>query len=439
MGNVFKSDSGTLFEVEKQIGEGGQGYIFLVKNDAGDEYALKWYKESRATSSQKEILETVINNKPNSKNSDVSFIWPLYMVSHPNSKSFGYVMPLYDSKRFINYNKVINGRAKRPSVKSLSYVSFLIANAIEAVHREGMAYCDVNLGNIQFDFNQNEIIVCDNDNVVVNNSDVNILGVPEFMAPEVALKKNKPNSSSDLYSLAIMLYMLWMYEHPMEGKKTDEVRCWDLVAKTKFYHAEPLFVHHPSNKENSIENVEIYKLSLALWNFYPSKRCKDAFIKTFTEGADNPNKRTRTSQWQTIFLEMYSNTMQCPYCGAEVVFDPDKPKQRCPNCKKELPLKMILNINFPGSKMRVVVQSDTTLYPYHFGNIDNVKNQQPLAKIESHPKKKGAYIIRNLSDRSWKYKVEDKQYTIEPKQARVLIPNGIIEINGVEVQVTKES
>ena len=69
----------------------------------------------------------------------------------------------------------------------------------------------------------------------------------------------------------------------------------------------------------------------------------------------------------------------------------------------------------------------------------NSNDSELIAHIEPHPKKKGAFIIRNLSNRSWKYKVEDKQYTIEPQQARALIPNGIIEINGIEVKVNKES
>jgi hypothetical protein len=86
---------------------------------------------------------------------------------------------------------------------------------------------------------------------------------------------------------------------------------------------------------------------------------------------------------------------------------------------------------------KIPIEKDRKIYLSEL--TGDQSDDELIARIEPHPKKNGAFIIRNLSDRSWKYKVEDKQYTIEPQQARALIPNGIIEINGIEVQVTKES
>jgi serine/threonine protein kinase len=427
--------SGTKYSIDKQIGEGGQGYVFLVQDESKNRYAMKWYKKSTATESQKEIIISAISNKPNHSNEDINFIWPFDLVEHKKSESFGYIMPLYDTKNFINYNKVINAKVKKPSLKTLSYISYLIAEALEVVHKNGMAYCDINLGNIQFDFNNQKISVCDNDNVVINNSNVNVLGVPEFMAPEVALKKSHPNMLSDLYSLSILFYMLWTYEHPMEGSKTENIRCWDLVAKKKFYHEEPVFVHNPNEQSNSIENSDIYKLSLAQWKYYLSNRCKKAFIKTFTEGISRPEKRTKTNQWKNIFLEMYDNAISCPYCSAENIFDPMQEEQTCLKCKKVLPFNKTLEFDVVGNKMEIVLRDQMRIFPYHFGEIQEIRAQSPIAQIEPHPKKRGAYIIRNLSDETWKYKVGEDIYTIEPQKARALIPNGVLEISGIKVKV----
>jgi len=66
---------------------------------------------------------------------------------------------------------------------------------------------------------------------------------------------------------------------------------------------------------------------------------------------------------------------------------------------------------------------------------ENTQNTSVIAQIEPHPKKRGAYIIRNVSDESWKYKAGEETYTIEPQQARALIPDGVLEISSIHVKV----
>jgi len=64
-------------------------------------------------------------------------------------------------------------------------------------------------------------------------------------------------------------------------------------------------------------------------------------------------------------------------------------------------------------------------------------NKKIIGKIEKHPKKKG-FILRNLSSNSWDYFIENKQYTIEPSQARALIVGSKIIIDKDEFKVIKE-
>ena len=426
----FQSDNGIKYKIIKQIGEGGQGYVLKVEDENFNHFALKVYKEKHQIDTQKNIIKSLVGHKPKSNNRDIEFIWPIDTIDSI-SKYFGYVMPLYDNKQYIHYNKVINQRIKAPTLKSLAYLSLLTVEALHSIHKNGMAYCDINMGNIQFDLQHNKIVVCDNDNVVLNNSDVNILGVPEFMAPEVALGKSKPNNISDLYSLSILLYTLWFYEHPMEGKKIEDIKCWDLVAKKKFYHKEPLFVHHPTNKVNSIENMLLYQLSYARWKVFAPRRMKEEFTKTFTEGITQPQRRTKTSSWRKLFIEIMSNTINCPACGTENIFDPDGDLKYCAKCKKEFPPYSYLDINQLGSHMRLVITEGQSIFPYHFGDYTDINSQKPLGIIEKHPKKQGAFIIRNLSSKDWDYEIEDKKYKIEPQKARAIINHSKLVIDGV--------
>ncbi len=432
----FISSNNTRYELIESLGEGGQGYILKVKDQNNNLFALKLYKDNQNISIQKKIISALIVNKPKVNNKDISFIWPLDTIETKRSR-FGYIMPLYDNKRYIHYNKVINQRVIPPTMRQLAYLSFLIVEALHNIHKSGLAYCDINMGNIQFDLQESKIIVCDNDNVVINNTDVNILGVPEFMAPEVALGQQRPNASSDLYSLAILLYMVWFYEHPMEGKKIEEVRCWDLVAKKKFYHESPLFVHDPIDNSNTVEDMPIYQLSYARWKVYATKLMKEEFTKTFTKGIKQPNSRTTTSSWKRLFIEIMSNTFSCSYCGSENIYDPDGELSYCSKCKAEFEKQMHIEIRQPGNRMRLFVDENKKIYPYHLGDYTNMMEQKPIAQIEKHPKKRGAFIIRNLSDNTWNYMIEENNYNIEPKTARALIENASIMMNGIKLKIQK--
>jgi serine/threonine protein kinase len=431
--NNFTNKSGTVYEPIKIIGEGGQGYICVVKKKKKTKcYAVKFYKQKAVASFQKPNIENLIGKNPQPNDKRVSFIWPIDLVKLENNNSFGYVMPLYDSKKFIQYNKVIGGFVKQPTLKSLSLSSYLICVALEAIHKENFAYCDINLGNIQFDFINDEIIICDNDNVITKNSDVNILGVPDFMAPEIANKTNKPNEDSDLYSLAILLYQFWTFEHPMEGKKTKNVKCWGLVAKNEHYHKNPIFAHHPTNHVNSIDNLEEYKTSLRRWKYYVPTRLKNAFIQIFTAGVFDSNKRIRTNEWKYIFLEMYMNTIACK-CGAQNVIDIGIKNQQCFKCKNKFSVHLYLTI----SSMNVAVYDGAKLYSFLIDDNINEDSFLEIGQIESHPKLKDAYILRNISDKIWYYKDKQGFYSIKPSQARAIVLNAELFIDGKYISINQ--
>jgi serine/threonine protein kinase len=419
-----------VYEPIKIIGEGGQGYICVVKKKKTKCYAVKFYKQKAGTSFQKQNIDDLIGKDPLPNDKRVSFIWPIDLVELENNNSFGYVMPLYNSKNFIHYNNVIGGFVKQPTLKSLSLSSYLVCVALETIHKGGLAYCDINLGNIQFDFINDKIIICDNDNVIINNSDVNILGVPDFMAPEIANKTNKPNEDSDLYSLAILLYQFWTFEHPMEGKKTKNVKCWGLVAKNEHYHKNPIFVHHPTNHENSINNLEEYKTSLRRWNYYVPTRLKDAFTDIFTTGVLHSHTRIGTSRWKHIFLEMYMNTIACK-CGAQNVIDIGIKNQQCFKCKNKFSVHLYLAI----SSMNVAVYDGAKLYSFLIDDNINQDSFLEIGKIESHPKVNGAYILRNISDRTWIYKTKQATYEIKPSQARAIVLNSELQINSKCIKI----
>ena len=69
-----------------------------------------------------------------------------------------------------------------------------------------------------------EALICDNDNVTIDNSPTSeVLGTSHFMAPEIVRGEALPSTKTDLFSLAVLLFYMFMFHHPLEGKREADI------------------------------------------------------------------------------------------------------------------------------------------------------------------------------------------------------------------------
>jgi len=433
--------SGLKYEMLKVLGEGGQGTVIQVKNkENGKLYAAKWYKTSTTNDDQRKRMEVLVSRGcPVAPDKGIKFIWPIEMIKYDKSKEgFGYIMPLIDTERFVSINKIICGSVKQPNPKILSRISYLLALAIDTIHVSGLAYCDINLGNFMVNTENGDIVICDNDNVVINNSNVSVKGVWEFMAPEVALGTSHPNTETDRYSLAVILFYLWMWEHPMDGKKTLNIYSWDIPAKKKFYAFEPVFVFNPDNKSNDSSGVKELDTCVKRWERMCPPIVKEMFTTVFTRGIKDSSYRIQLIDWQRVFLELIANDILCPKCNSINVWDGKQEIFNCFNCKSEIPFYFYLSVDHGyNSFSYIIVAPEATIKKHHINIINfNETSNDVLGIIEEHPNDSRASILRNKTKKTWKYKDgQGNEYTIEPEQARALIPNCEIIIESVSLKV----
>lgn len=428
-------DSGKHYLIEKELGSGGEGTVYLVKDAAnGTPYAAKWCKPTeRQDQQQRQIEELVHRGAPPIDDPGIHFIWPIECLSFPGSRGLGYVMPLIDTTRFFKLNQISNGRAKQPKLPTLCRISYRLAASLEVIHAAGLAYCDVNQGNIMLDPVQGEIVVHDNDNVVVNHSTAQVRGVWEFMAPEVALGQTGPHAESDLYSVAVLLYYLWMWEHPMDGKETLKLYSWDIPAKKKYFAQDPLFVFHPNNPANTAHGVPELELHLARWTRMCPPGLKAMFTETFVEGVHAPAKRKRLNDWRRLFLELEANAPACA-CGAVNLWDGAAKPLNCWKCEREIPRGLCLEV-------RHAYQSNSVLLAYPGANLRrhhldaarfDARSIEIQASVEPHPQEPGHVILRNQTARTWGYRAPNGSLLeLEPGKARALI-------NGVELHIGRK-
>ena len=433
------SDSGKSYVIEKSLGGGGQGEVFLV-NDSDDnkKYAAKWYNPKTSSEQQySQIQELIKRGDPKTDDPGIHFIWPIESLSFEDSEGFGYLMPLVDTDKFVTPHQIFDRQVKQPKLLMLCRISRRLVAALDTLHASGLAYCDINQGNIMVDPINGEIVIYDNDNIIINNANTLILGVHEYMAPEVALGQSMPNAESDLYSAAILLYYLWMWEHPMYGKATDQIRSLDIVAKEKIYAETPLFVFHPEDNSNTAHDVDILATHVARWDRMCPPKLQAMFTETFVNGVHEPSKRTRLPDWQRAFLELEANTPTCS-CGAMNLWDGISTPLICWKCQQETPLQLSLRVkhNHVGDSI-LLACPDALLRQHHLDLTHfNADSSEVVGRIEQHPQAKGHVILRNLSNTSWGFNDPDGNLLqLEPNQARVIMPGVELTIGNRTIQV----
>ena len=415
-GVVLTSVSGSKYEINKLLGAGGQGEVYSVSS-GGNLYALKWYFKHTATAKQKAILENLIaKGKP-----DSSFLWPMDLIDQ-GKDAFGYIMELRPKE----YKSIVDlmKRKAEPSFYNLCKVAFNLTKGYQKLHSMGYSYRDISFGNLFFNPDNGEVLICDNDNVSVNGKDdSSVYGTPRFMAPEIVVGKAKPSRNTDLYSLSVLLFYMFMLNHPLEGKLEASIRCMDVFAMNKLYGTNPVFVFDPNDKTN--RPVRGYQdNALIYWDLYPQK-IKDLFVQAFTVGLTTPAKRVTENKWLETFANMMSEIIICPNCGAEVFLDESKESlgvaHTCWNCQKTVPVPVSIQIE----KRRILINQSTKLYMHHITGNNNMETV--VGSISINPSNPKLWGIRNECTENWTYiKADGTQAPVAPGRSAAIVKDAKI-------------
>lgn len=410
VGEVLKSSLEISYTVVKCLGSGGQGEVYEVT--AGNKhYALKWYHKHMATPKQQtHICKLIERGAP-----DQRFLWPMdYLSAHG---SFGYIMPLRPDQ----YKSIVDlmKRKAEPSFEALCTAGYELADCFQKLHSLGYAYGDLSFGNAFLEPQTGHILICDNDNVVINGTkELSVQGTIGFMAPEIVRGEAEPSTETDLFSLAVLLFYMFMLHHPLEGAREASIKCLDLAAREKLYGKAPLFIWDPNDDANRPiagyqDNAIIY------WGLYP-KFLKELFMKSFMEGIWKPSERIVENQWKRAMFHLKDSLMICPYCGAEVFYKDEaalgvQPICWCCHHSAEYPL--VLRIE----QEAVVLKSNTVIYEHHLkGNFNfNV----PILEVSKHPKDPTKWGLKNkMTAELIVTKENGEEMTVAPERSFLLAP-----------------
>ena len=214
-------------------------------------------------------------------------------------------------------------------------------------------------------------------------------------APEVLRGEVLPDTHTDRFSLAVILFMALTYGHPFQGEYLRNYPFIDEVAEMELYGTKPLFIFDPKNTSN--RPIRGYhNVVLNYWPQTPSY-LQQEFIKTFTEGLlDRENGRTTEIRWVRLFQRYRDELVVCPHCQFEY---PNQtfPQSTCPKCKKQHPLlgKLTIHNNV------IYLAKNKALYATHLDKTSSEYNRA-VGKVIQNQKDQTLFALKNLSSSEWK-------------------------------------
>ena len=390
------------------LGGGTQGQVFAVElegSGGGETLALKWYLPScirRDPHLRERLNQSIRLGAPNG-----DFLWPLALLEPVAGSGFGYLMALRPDG-FLGAHLHAGGELEI-SLQNVLKACFRLADGFHQLHLKGLCYKDISLGNLFLEPGSGRILICDNDNVDIDGrGQGSVLGTPGFMAPEVLLGQARPSASSDLFSLAVLLFRLLTRHDPFRGERELAIRCLDEPARRRLYGEEALFIFDPLDRRNRPDPQE-HAAALITWPIYPSA-LQALFVQSFGPGLRQPQLRTLTGQWTQALGRCLDQRRLCPACGQETFPAPEL-SSSCWNCGHQL--EPALHLQLPEG--RVAAAPGNALHPHHFDGLLSPSLEAPLAQLVAHPSDPSLLGLQNLSDHSWQGQLHSgAELTLEP-------------------------
>ena len=293
---TLQNNSIVVVSTDIELGHGGQGHVYRVTNDDGDEYALKWITEKKFfKQNNPEYYKRVYklaNHKDVREKGLKNFALPIELTEIEESGQFGYLMEIMPEK-MVPLGKILSG-SRNFSLFDVELTACRnIARSFSILARYHSMFTDINEGSIFIDLDTGDVKICDCDNIAFEGDKVTSIGKMGFMAREVCLKK-ECSCQSDCFSIAVLFYYILFRDDPFSGKKWEGVVCGNKEDKKK-YITEPIFTMDPDTEENRPRQEIIDN-----WNKVPDD-IKECFYDSLAHGIDNKKQRTKANTWSGSF------------------------------------------------------------------------------------------------------------------------------------------
>ncbi|MBO4286158.1 MAG: hypothetical protein J5880_02355, partial [Bacilli bacterium] len=248
----------------------------------------------------------------------------------------------------------------------------------------GYSYQDLNDGSFFLNPENGKLLICDNDNVTADKRNLGVLGKMRYMAPEIVRgdkdkatgDRQMPDTHSDRFSLAIILFLALCMGNPFEGECLKKYVIIDEKAEYEMFGGHPVYIYN----ENDNSNRPIRGYHTTVLNKYPllPSYIKAAFHRTFVDGlVDRENGRTTELEWVKLLCKFRDELITCT-CGREYIygFQEKKHNDKCPYCKQKTRKFCYLQIG----KNRILLEPNKLIYEIHIDKYSSNYNL-PIGRV----------------------------------------------------------
>lgn len=372
---IYKSSSGKVYTLGKQLGTGGEGIVSEIQGE--NSKVAKIYKADRFKTDQdrftmerklKAMLDMNISVYVDGK---LRLTWPLDIL-YENGSMVGFVMPKINSKyKIFDIQRVEMAEKIYPNYTWKYAVQFAynLSVAVKYVHDKNIVIGDFNQNNISIDTSTGAVILIDCDSFDIRDPKSGEhfpckVGLPEMLAPELQTVRNLANGTftkeTDNFSLAIHIFRLLMKnEDPFGGVITMSRSLSTVSANAPIINGECPYVRTVSGKEIPGRSptldmlpVNIQELFKKTFDYEAStarRRIKNRATATewcnalvvLATAEPNPNLQTCTLNPHHVYPK-YSS--YCPWCRCEN-YQPPKPQPSVPQGRQRRAVQSTSTIN----------------------------------------------------------------------------------------------
>lgn len=440
---IKATDGSSVEFINEIIGSGGMKDVYFSPDKS---YVVGFFRDPQDFNARERLQhitgiyrERIFNQEGGEYWQDL-FCWPTKMVEW-NGK-LGVVCPTYQSHFFFSTgnfkgkekegkwfasaklrNKFLTTEEKGDWFKYFQ-ICIRIARAVKRLHAAGLAHSDLSYKNVLVDPVTGKTSIIDIDSLVVPGKyPPDVLGTPDFIAPEVIATKHLevkdpnrklPSIQTDRHALAVLIYMYLLYRHPLRGGKVNDL---DAAKDEELSMGEKaLFIEHPTDKSNrpkinqlapsELPQGDVTKLPYSICGPY----LKELFNKAFIDGLHNPSLRPTANEWEEALVKTVDLIQPCqnPDCKHKwFVFD-NSTKPKCPFCGTEYHGQLpVLNLYYSPKKgvfkpenYRLMVYNKQLLYMWHVNRFISAnektskENRKSVGDFHFH---NGKWILINRS------------------------------------------
>ena len=212
------------YTVEKLLGKGGMGAVYLVRAPGGERYAVKLMFPDKVTHDMRRRFANEAEFAIKIRHGNLVSV---YDVGEDPETGLCYMIMDYVPGGSL---ADLLERRGRLSLDEAVSITAQIASALDVAHRNGLVHRDIKPENIMFDADGTPKLAdlgvakfTDDEHKTTVTTTGMIIGTPAYMAPEQMMDSHHVDARADIYALGVVLYEMLTGKRPNEGSTAVEL------------------------------------------------------------------------------------------------------------------------------------------------------------------------------------------------------------------------